>query len=132
MNSRGRIDFWISRQWTPISPGSEEQLELLWIRYVSSLPLEGALTMPPNEFFDIVVLTPKDYEGLSPEEAYRTGIEMGCFVQSVAIARNTEGPCAIRIPSDRAGRAKAFLEEAKIGYTINWINDDVMLVRLKE
>jgi len=97
-----------------------------------SLPLEGELVMPAREFFDIVVITPEDYEGLSPEEAYRTGLEMGCFVQSVAIARNMEGPCAIRIPSDRAERAKTFLEDAKIGYTINWINDDVMLVRLEE
>ena len=88
--------------------------------------------MDPREFFDVIILTPKDYEGLTPEEAYKTGMEMGCFVQSVAIAQNMDAPCAIRIPSDRASRVKEFLELANIEYRMNWINDDVMLVTLEE
>lgn len=86
----------------------------------------------PRQFFDLILLSPKDYEGLKPEEAYRIGMEMGCFVQSVAIAKNMDGPCAIRIPSDRASRAEAFLKESGIPYKIAWINDDVKLIRLTE
>jgi len=86
----------------------------------------------PREFFDLVLLSPKDYEGLEPEEAYRIGMEMGCFIQSVAIAKNMDGPCAIKIPSDRADRAESFLKDSGIDYTIVWINDDVKLIRLTE
>ena len=86
--------------------------------------------MTAREFFDVVVLGPEDYEGMGPAEAYRTGMEMGCFIQSVAIAKNMDGPCAISIPSERAGKAKEFLDKSDIDHTINWVNDDVMLVRL--
>lgn len=138
MSSNRRIDFWIfgkgpgSIAW--LKPEYGDSFSLLWLRYVTSFPLEELedLVSAPNEFFDAVILSPKDYKGLSVEEAYRVGMEMGCFIQSVAIARNMDGPCAIRIPSDRAERAKAFLEESDIKYSMNWVNDDVMIVRLLE
>ena len=88
--------------------------------------------MHPKEFFDVVAITPEDYRGMEPEEAYRTGMEMGCFIQSVSIAQNMDGPCAIRIPSDRAERAKKFLDESNIAHKLRWENDDVMIVTLDE
>lgn len=88
--------------------------------------------MNPSQFFDSIAIQPEDYENLTVEEAYRTGLEMGCFVQSVSIAQTMEGSCAIRIPSDRAERAKQFLEDSDIEHRFSWINDDVMLVRLTE
>ena len=81
-----------------------------------------------EHFFELVPVSREDWEGLTPEEAYACGLEIGCFVQAVALSKSVNETLRIQIPSERSGRVKVVLERLKEEGKFYWINDDVMLV----
>lgn len=84
--------------------------------------------MPKKKHFDTVPVSEEDWKGLSPAEAYACGVEIGCFVQAVALSKTCQETLRIQIPSERSSRVKAVLERLGEKGEFYWINDDVMLV----
>jgi len=78
--------------------------------------------------FELVPVEKEDWEGLTPSEAYACGLEIGCFVQAVALSKSVDETLRIQIPSERSGRVKTILERLGETGKFFWVNDDVMLV----
>lgn len=81
-----------------------------------------------DRYFELVPVAKKDWEGLSPEEAYACGLEIGCFIQAVALSKSVNETLRIQIPSERSSRVKEVLDRLNEEGKFYWINDDVMLV----
>ena len=81
------------------------------------------------QHFDIIGIKEEDYRGLSPQDAYSRGVEIGCFIQAVSLSKQCEETLRIKIPSEQAERIVGILERlGEEEATFYWINDDVMEV----